>query len=374
MRRTKVCHMTSAHPRYDQRILLKECVSLAKEGYETYLVVNDSLNDEEYKGVFIKTTGFTASSRINRMVRGTKAVYEKGISINADIYHIHDPELLFAGEKLKKKGKKVIFDSHENYTLQIMTKEYLPSIARKAIGLLYQKVETRIVKKLDGVIIPCTFEKKNPFERINPNAAEVGNQPIIDGSMKETAKKSFYERQICCTGSLTYTRGIKHLVEITDKASCRLMLAGTFSPREFENEVKNMKEYRCVTYAGKVPQEEAARLQSESSIGMSLCILGGQYGKSDALATKVYEYMLAGLPVIIQKDDYVNEMLKKYQFGIGVETTDQKEVIEAVNYMFEHPDKMREYGRNGRKAVLESLNWSEEEKKLFQLYRKIIKD
>lgn len=372
MRKARVCHMTSVHQRYDQRILLKECVSLAKEGYETYLVVNDNLNDEEYKGVFIKTTGFTAGNRIKRMVWGTKAVYDKAVSVNADIYHIHDPELLFAGEKLKKKGKKVIFDSHENYTLQIMTKEYLPVIARKAIGLFYQKIEKRILKKLDGAVIPCTFEKKNPFEFINSNVVIIGNQPIINGSIKETAKKNFNERKICCTGSLTYTRGIKHLVEIADKASSRLMLAGIFSPKEFENEVKNMKEYRCVTYAGKVSQEEAARLQNESSIGMSLCILGGQYGKTDTLATKVYEYMLAGLPVIIQKDDYVKEMLEKYQFGIGVETTDQKEVIEAINYMFKNPDKMREYGRNGQKAVLEILNWSEEEKKLFQFYRKIM--
>ena len=35
----KVCHMTSAHKNRDTRIFYKECTSLARNGYETYLVV-----------------------------------------------------------------------------------------------------------------------------------------------------------------------------------------------------------------------------------------------------------------------------------------------------------------------------------------------
>lgn len=34
----KVCHMASAHGIEDDRIFHKECVSLAKAGYEVYLV------------------------------------------------------------------------------------------------------------------------------------------------------------------------------------------------------------------------------------------------------------------------------------------------------------------------------------------------
>ena len=34
----RVCHMTSAHDPEDIRIFHKECVSLAKAGYEVYLV------------------------------------------------------------------------------------------------------------------------------------------------------------------------------------------------------------------------------------------------------------------------------------------------------------------------------------------------
>lgn len=47
----KICHITTVHPnRYDVRIFEKECVTLAKNGYEVTLIVNDKLQDEQCKG------------------------------------------------------------------------------------------------------------------------------------------------------------------------------------------------------------------------------------------------------------------------------------------------------------------------------------
>jgi hypothetical protein len=36
-------------------------------------------------------------------------VLKKALELDADIYHLHDPELISIGLKLKKLGKKVIF-------------------------------------------------------------------------------------------------------------------------------------------------------------------------------------------------------------------------------------------------------------------------
>jgi len=103
---TKVTHLTSVHSRYDTRIFLKECVSLAKESnYSVNLVVADGLPNEVKSQVHIYDVGLSGS-RMGRALGVTKRVLKKAIELDSDIYHFHDPELISTGLKLKKIGKK----------------------------------------------------------------------------------------------------------------------------------------------------------------------------------------------------------------------------------------------------------------------------
>lgn len=94
------------------------------------------------------------------MFQGVTSVYLEAMKINADIYKLHDPELLRIGLRMKRNGKKVIFDSHENYREQIKEKKYIPKWIRKGIVFLYGCFENYIVKKIDGVIMPCPIIKR----------------------------------------------------------------------------------------------------------------------------------------------------------------------------------------------------------------------
>ena len=60
----KVCHMTSAHAPEDERVFFKECMSLAANGYETYLVARG--NSYEKNGVHIIGVGEIPTSRRKR--------------------------------------------------------------------------------------------------------------------------------------------------------------------------------------------------------------------------------------------------------------------------------------------------------------------
>ena len=95
----KVCHMTSAHGPEDVRIFHKECVSLAKAGYDVYLVERG--DSYEKNGVHIVGVGQPSGGRLSRMTSFAKKVYQAALALDADIYHFHDPELLPYGLKLK---------------------------------------------------------------------------------------------------------------------------------------------------------------------------------------------------------------------------------------------------------------------------------
>ena len=60
----KICHLTSAHSALDDRIFLKECISLAKVNFDVYIVATNS--EEQYiNGVHIISFPF----RKNRLKR-----------------------------------------------------------------------------------------------------------------------------------------------------------------------------------------------------------------------------------------------------------------------------------------------------------------
>ncbi|PIF03443.1 MAG: glycosyl transferase, partial [Arcobacter sp.] len=91
--KTKITHLTSAHPRYDTRIFVKMCSSLAtQENYEVSLVVADGNADEIKNNVHIYDVGAKQGGRLSRMTKTVKKVFAKAKELDSDIYHLHDPE------------------------------------------------------------------------------------------------------------------------------------------------------------------------------------------------------------------------------------------------------------------------------------------
>src|SRR5699024_4873856 len=133
----RVCHLTSVHRAEDPRIFHKECTSLVKKGYEVYLVAHG----ESYikNKVNIIGVGKKPTSRYKRFIESSQKVYKAAKALQADIYHLHDPELLPYALKLKKTGAKVIFDSHEDYISTITEKDYLPSFTRNLIAKIFKR-------------------------------------------------------------------------------------------------------------------------------------------------------------------------------------------------------------------------------------------
>lgn len=368
----KVCHLTSVHQRYDIRIFEKECKTLAKEGYDVYLIVNDQLDDEIIDGVKIISTKFKAKNRMERIFKSTKKIYEQALKVDADIYHFHDPELIPAGIKLKKRGEKVIFDSHEHYPLQIKEKHYLPSLFRKSISKIYYFYETYAVKRFDAVIFTCTYNAINPFENRAKKTVFIDNLPILDEFYnKYTEQKNIQHNAICQVGSLTRDRGITQLIMAASRAKVKLILGGMLKPENYLAEVQNMPEFSCVDYRGFVKRDEVSKIYQESKIGLSTILNIGQYNKSDNLPTKVYEYMSMGLPVILSDSPYVQKVLNQYSFGIAVDPGNIEQMVDAILFLLNNPESAERMGKYGRLAIKEKFNWAIEGQKLIDLYESL---
>lgn len=364
----KICHMTSAHKQNDLRILYKECVSLAKKSnYEVYLVARGK--SCEYKGVHIIGVGYDNVSRVKRLFVVKKAVFKSALDIDADIYQIHDPELLIYAKELKKRGKTVIFDSHENYQLHIAVKPYIPIIIRPIITRIYGRFDREICKYLDGAIFPSN---ENPYEGRVRNIACVRNTPMLD-EMNYTVRNKVYNNDVAVyVGSLTENRGIVQSVKGCYKANVPLILGGRIIDNKLMDRIKSMPEYSVVNYVGFCDRQQLEKLYSTVTIGLNLLQPVGQYVSISALSTKIYEFMMMGLPFILPKFPFFSEFIDKYPCGICVDPTKPDEIASAIEYLKENHDKAIEMGLLGRKLIETQFNWTIEEKNLYELYDKLI--
>lgn len=370
MSKIKVCHVTCVHHPKDGRIFAKECVSLAKAGYDVYLV--EQGESEICQDVTIIGCGKVPPNRFQRMVSFSKLVIKKALDVDAEIYHLHDPELLLYALKLKARGKKVIFDSHENYSMQIQTKGYLPKPFCFLISWLYARFETFVLSRIDAAIIPCKFNGKNVFEGRAKRSEYIDNYPLIADFYDKydvTARKKGY---VCYVGGLTYGRGIYHLVKAAKMAGVPLVLAGKYYPAEFGEKIHRMPEYINVDDKGFVTRREVVSIDQGAVAGICTLLDYGQYHVVGNFSTKILEYMAMGLPVILFDYPYARQIMKKYKFGICVKPDNVGEIARAIAYIVNNPSEAAKMGQEGRRAVRECFNWEMQAKKLVDLYKTIL--
>jgi glycosyltransferase involved in cell wall biosynthesis len=362
----KIVHFTSVHDRYDIRIFHKMCVSLSQFNHDVSLVVADDLTDEVNRGVKIFSTGKPSSHRIFRMISGAIRTYHKANSIPADIYQFHDPELIFFGLFMALKGKKVIFDSHEDIPKDILDKDYINIKVRKIASILFGWIEKYLFRYF-SVVITSTPNIESKMRSYGVNSYAIRNFPILSEFKSRT---SLYSRNICYIGGITSNRGIAELIDALDYVNdVKLILAGNFSDEDFELEIKSKKNWSKVDYRGVQNREGISKVLSDSSIGMVTLHPANNFLES--LPIKMFEYMAAGLPVIISNFPLWMEIVENNKCGVSVDPLNPEAIAKKINEMFTDFDKLYEMGKIGSQIVKTKYNWEIESQKLNKVYNSI---
>jgi glycosyltransferase involved in cell wall biosynthesis len=371
----KLAHLTSVHTRFDTRILLKECCSLAEAGHDVSLLVADGNGNETWDGVQIYDVG-KCSSRLGRILPGTYRLGKKAGELHPDVYHLHDPELLPLGLIWRLCGRNVVYDMHENFPEQLKNKQWIPSFIRYFLSLIIMVVERGILRHLHVIFAEKSYIKSYSWIR---NKEVIQNFPILSklkGLATTSPKRKTFT--VGYLGDVTFDRGIPIVAEAIFHVRQQGIAMEFLCIGAVHEDVLNNASFQkgvsqgWLHATGRLEPGTAWPLIAGCHVGSVVLRPMGNYVES--YPTKMFEYMAMCLPVLASDFLLYRQIVDGHACGLCVDPENVGDIAGALLFFYHHVDQSREMGRRGYHAVLKTFNWEAEKEKLIQFYKRLTKN
>jgi glycosyltransferase involved in cell wall biosynthesis len=353
----KIAVISTVHETYDTRIFYKQIASL-RASYDI-VYFSPALGTPEHDWIVPLPKSRSKFGRLRTQL----ALIGKLRHYGADLYLLHDPELLPLGIVLKCLGKKVVWDMHEDTYNDIRTKTYLKPITRSIVASIYKLFQRVSYKLFDGFILAedgysSYFEQPARF-------CVVHNYPLLDrlNRYNQVVKN---QGTIVYIGSIAANRGVFQLLDLVarlqrDFPSITLHLIGPFSDDNLELSVRRyIRELRIddnVQIRGSMKNIDAYPELAKCMVGLALLLPEPNFTKS--LPTKMFEYMALGLPVVVSNFPLWESIVKHHNAGAAVDPFDTESACEVVRRFLSDQHLYATLSRNARQAA-QQYSWETE--------------
>jgi glycosyltransferase involved in cell wall biosynthesis len=359
------------HDAWDVRIFHKECRSLAHAGYEVIELTNEAA-DAVQDGVRIRGLG-TCRNRLHRITTKMLTIAREAFRLKANVYHIHDPELLPLAVMLRACGKCVIYDIHEDLPRTILYKYYIPAWLRVPLMRLTELIENAAARAMSG-LVAATPAIGDRFRAFHPNVAVVSNFPVLSElACSGPGEWSQRRHSIASIGGIAEERGIGELLAAMEQlpdTKANLELAGWFAYPALEKELTRSPSWRHVTFWGLLNRAGIVELLGGVRAGLAIYHPEPNYLR--AQPTKLFEYMSVGIPVIASDFPLWRSIIAAAGCGLLVDPCDPSSIAEAITYLLTHDAEAEAMGQRGRAAVERQYNWEIEEGHLLGFYASLL--
>lgn len=368
MKVQKVTMLNVAHPRWDHRIWGKEAITLKEAGILRAYEVADGLGNAQRDGVEIVDHGGLEGRGFWPRVRLVARVARRMRAERGEIIHFHDAVFLPGALWLKLRGRRIVYDVHEDCPRQVLNWE-LPTVIRRGMSAVYWLLESIAGGCFDGVVaatprIAARFpSRKTVLVQNYPVPAEFDPHQELPYAKRPPV--------IAYVGGIGRVRGIWEMLDavgrVRESPPARLKIAGVFNPEELEDLARRHRHWDRVDYLGWLDRKGVANLLGTARIGLVLLHPVRNY--LDAYPVKLFEYMAAGVPVIASDFPLWKGIIEGEGCGLTADPQDPEAIAEAIEWILAHPEEAEQMGRNGRQAVLEKYSWEAEAGKLLRFYR-----
>jgi glycosyltransferase involved in cell wall biosynthesis len=367
----KIVHLTSVHRALDVRVFEKQCKSLAADGYQVVLVAVHA-RDEVIEGVQIKALP-TPRGRLSRMTVTAWQTFREALRQRADLYQVHDPELLPWATLLRLFGKVVVYDMHENVPPDILQKTWLPGWLKPPLAWCVRAVERVLLTWTPVVFAETSYSHDYRWVK---RSVVVLNLPRLE-SLPEPSDERQTPPRVTYIGGVSQDRGSVVTLEALGRLQQRGIDVGwecvgpgwpTAHLDDLRRRVGQMG-LRHVHFHGYLPATQGWDVVRSCSIG--LAVLLPLPNLIESYPTKLFEYMALQMPVVTSAFPLYQAVVERHRCGLCVDPTSPDELAEAIERLIKDPDEAAQMGRRGREAVLREYNWESEYQKLRTFYEQL---
>ncbi len=288
-----------------------------------------------------------------------------------DILVANDLDTLLPSFLISKiRGKKLVYDSHEYFT-------GIPEIQnRKFVRWVWKRIEKWIFPRLKYVltVTPSIAELYHKIYGVNvetvknfPVRWEVKSQPPRDVENMDVGKKII----ILQGTGINIDRGAEEAVEaMIHLQDAVLWIIGCgYVVDILKRKVMNLELTDKVRFFPRMPYEELMGYTSMGHLGLSLD-KDTNLNYRLSLPNKLFDYVQAGIPVLVSDLQEVGNLVREYGLGEIIESHDPRHIAAKIQYMLSSPEKRREWKENLARAA-KILCWENEEKKLIEIYKRV---
>jgi glycosyltransferase involved in cell wall biosynthesis len=366
----KICHLSSVHFALDTRIFYRMCRFLSGK-YEVSLIAVHPKQEVLENVRIIPFRRF--HNRQLRVATGWLLMFFKALTVNAKIYHLHDPELIPCGLLLRLLGKKVILDIHENIAEDIFDKPWIKHQQRAyKIFRFFERLACRYFYIL---LAETSYERR--YNQLAKKHATVMNYCDVE-FFNPFAKQTYtHGLDLYYIGIILENRGILQIIEAMHLLREEGHVAHFHCVGELysdlDRKIRALPYYADIKdqlhFYGRMSLEEGYAMARKMDIG--LCIIWPMKNSMESYPTKLFEYMSIGLPIITSDFELYRQVVVDHFCGICVDPlnpADLKNAIKAIHMDVKKSELMAE---NGKIAVKNFYNWESQKPTLSKVYEEL---
>lgn len=395
LRKGKACLVLFGNPRFDNRVL-RHAQTLKKLGFHpviySFLTEGDS-EDLIHERIQIKIKSIRFNSIIQRIKHSlfnlthypVSRIAEELAKERAELYVANDlPTLLFCRYAASKNNSFLVYDSHELFLEAHKGNQIAKyNLVKRAIHTVHHFVfflnESRLITTTDlnltvNYSISDIIAKRYRIQRplVIRNVFEY-QKPMKKRLFHKKFKLDSNKKIILYQGGLSPKRGLKLLINallyLDDKYVIIFMGKGCYKVQLRELAIRLNKNNR-VFFAKPVSKSRLISYTASADVGY-LFYHTFNLNQVLTLPNKLFEYMMAGLPIVAQDLPEIRQIVNKEQIGILIsEKASSEELARAIQNAF-LPSNWKRFHNNALKKAKQKYKWEREEKKLKRAYKKV---